>query len=691
MTPIVIRTNFPGRILAALFLLPTLAFAQAGAPGGNSIDTLQVVQQDNVTVVKVGLRQALAAPPSSFSVADPARIVFDFPQASNGLGRSAQTADQGDLRSLNVVQAGDRTRLVLNLKKMAPFDIKMEGAAVIISLQSSGPQLAATSTTPEKPAQHFPEVKARDAQEHAIRDINFRRSPSGDGVITIDLADTNTGIDVRQQGTNLIVDFQKTKLPEALRRKMDVMDFATPVTTVTSTALGENARVVISPSGLWEHAAYQTDNQFVVQVKPVKDDPNKLFQGTQQRGYQGEKITLNFQNIPLRELLYVFADITGFNIVVSDNVAGSVSLRLNDVPWDQALEIVMQQQGLAMRKNGNVMQIGRSAELAKREEDALKAQQALNDLEPTKTESFQVNYQKADAITKLLTDAKQPVLSKRGTAVVDAYTNRIFVTDTASRLNDVRQLITAIDIPARQVLIEAKFVQASKNFTETLGAKLSFTNTKDTFFRKADPSVLLADGTNPMSFTPGFSGGNTLRFALFNAAATRIINLELQASEQESKAKTISSPRVVAENNSSAKIADGTTFYMTIPASGNTAASSVTIDATLSLTVTPQITPDGKVKMKLQIAKKSLAGAPSAAGVNVRNSEVSTDATVDNGGTLILGGVSSSENSETVDKVPFLGDIPILGALFRSKNTTSTDGELLVFITPRILDPKLAF
>ena len=687
MSPMTTITKFFRRTLGVLLFLPLVVFAQAG----NSIDTLQVGQHDGMVVIKIGLRQALTAPPSSFSVADPARIVFDFPQATNGLGRNVQQADQGDLRSINVVQAGDRTRMVLNLKKMAPFETKVDGAFVLITLQAASGQTTSAAIA-EKPVQHFPEVKGKDSEEHSIRDIAFRRGAAGEGIVTIDLADANTGIDVRQQGTSLVVEFQKTKLPETLRRKMDVMDFATPVTTVTTATLGENVRVTIAPTGLWEHAAYQTDNQFVVQVKPVKEDPNKLFQGTQQRGYQGEKISLNFQNIPLRELLYVFADITGFNIVVADNVAGSVSLRLNDVPWDQALEIVMQQQNLAMRKNGNVMQIGRAAELTKQEEEALKARQALGDIEPTKTESFQINYQKADAISKLLTDPKQPVLSKRGTAVVDAYTNRVFITDTPGRLNDVRQLISAIDIPARQVLIEAKFVQASKNFTETLGAKLSFTNTKTTLFGRSNGvETLMADATNPMSFSPGIPGGNTLRFALFNASATRIINLELQASEQESHAKTISSPRVVAENNSSAKIADGTTFYMTIPASGNTAASSVTIDATLSLTVTPQITPDGKVKMKLVIAKKSLAGAPSAAGVNVRSSEVSTDATVDNGGTLILGGVSSAETSETVDKVPFLGDIPILGALFRSKNTTSTDGELLVFITPRILDQKLAF
>jgi type IV pilus assembly protein PilQ len=673
--------------LAAFLLFPLIAHAQSG----NSIDTLQVGQHEGQTVVKIGLRQPLATPPSSFSVADPARVVFDFPQATNGLGRNIQEVDQGDLRSVNIVQAGDRTRLVLNLKKMTTFETKLDGGVLLIVLQTSAGAAAAPTAAVDKPVQHFPEVKGKVDQQHSVRDVTFRRGAAGEGVVTIDLTDANTGIDVRQQGGSLVVDFQKTKLPENLRRKMDVMDFATPVTTVTTAAVGNNVRVTITPTGLWEHAAYQSDNQFVVQVKPVREDPNKLFQGAQQRGYQGEKISLNFQNIPLRELLYVFADITGFNIVVADNVTGNVSLRLNDVPWDQALEIVMQQQNLAMRKNGNVVQIGRAVDMARQEEEALKARQAIGDIEPTKTESIQVNYQKADAIAKLLTDPKQPILSKRGTAVVDLYTNRVFVTDTPTRLNAVRELVTAIDIPARQVLIEAKFVVARKQFGQNLGARLSFINEKDTFLRRRDPSILAANANNPMSFQPGYSGGNTFRFALFNADATRIINLEIQASETDTTAKTISSPRVVAENNAPAKISSGTTYYMTIPASGNTQASSVTIDATLALTVTPQITPDGRVKMRLQVQDKSLAGPPTIAGADVNTREISTDATVDNGGTLVLGGVTKVDTGERIDKVPFLGDLPFLGVLFRTKSINSEDTELLVFITPRILDQKIAF
>jgi type IV pilus assembly protein PilQ len=685
MSPIKHMLLIIRRASLALLLLPLLAHAQS-----NSIDTLQVGQHDGQTVVKIGLSQALTAPPSSFSVADPARIVFDFPQASNGLGRNVQQVDQGDLRSVNIVQAGDRTRMVLNLKKMTAFETKLEGGFLLVTLQSSAAPPVPVAAT-ERPMQHFPEVKGKAEQEHSIRDITFRRGAAGDGVVTVDLADANTGIDVRTQGSSLIVDFQKTKLPENLRRKLDVMDFATPVTTVTTATVGDSVRVTITPTGLWEHAAYQADNQFVVQVKPLKEDPNKLFKGAQQRGYQGEKISLNFQNIPARELLYVFADITGFNIIVADNVAGNVSIRLNEVPWDQALEIVMQQLSLAYRKEGNVMRIGRATDIAKQEEDRLKAEQALNDVVEMKLESFQINYQTAAAIIKMLTDPKQPVLSKRGTAVTDAYTNRVFVNDTPSRLDSVRALIAAIDIPARQVLIEAKFVVALKSFSQNLGARLSFANTKDTFMRRRDPSILAADASSPMTFSPGYGGGNTFRFALFNADHTRIINLEIEASEQDTTAKTISSPRVVAENNAPAKISSGTTYYMTIPASGNTQASSVTIDATLALTVTPQITPDGRVKMKLQVQDKGLAGAPTLAGVNVSTREISTDATVDNGGTLVLGGVSKVETSETVDKVPFLGDLPILGALFRTKGVTSSDTELLVFITPRILDQKIAF
>lgn len=724
MSPMTNIAELFRRAFLALLILPLVVFAQAG----NSIDTLQTGQHDGLTVIKIGLRQALTSPPSSFSVADPARIVFDFPQASNGLGRNVQQADQGELRSINIVQAGDRTRMVLNLKKMTPFETKIEGEFVVVTLQSGAVQ-PTPATVADKPAQHFPEVKGKDAGDHSVRNITFRRGAAGDGVVTIDLADANTGVDVRQQGNNLIVDFQKTKLPESLRRKIDVMDFATPVTAVTTAEVGENVRVTIAQTGLWEHSAYQTDNQFVVQVKPLKDDPNKLFQGSQQRGYQGEKISLNFQNIPLRELLYVFADITGFNIVVSDNVTGNVSLRLNDVPWDQALEMVMQQYGLAKVKDGNVVQIDTVANFVKKNDEKAKAKKAADDVEAIVSETFRINYQKPADIHKKLLEAKY--VTPRGKAIVDEHTRQIFVSETPSNLDLIRDFLRKVDVQNRQVLIEAKYVAASENFGQELGVKLAFTNNKQTYLRRGEPSILMGqpeityktvqvdpttgtatvvdtgptelfqrfDGVTssltqadpaaakPMLLSSGLPGGDQLKLSLFNAAVSRVLDLELRAAESDGKTKSIASPRVVTYDNGTANISDGSTLYL--PTTSSTGqVTQLAINANLSLSVTPQITPDGQILMKGLKITRNRPGAVSGASAQVFTSEVTTDVMVENGGTIVLGGVTTSDDTQNVQKVPFLGDLPVIGALFRHNNVTKNRTELLVFITPRILPPN---
>lgn len=709
MTPITRMKKLLRRAAFALFILPVTALAQAPA-GGNSIDNLQVAQQDNLTVVKIQLRQPLSAPPSSFSVADPARVVFDFPQSSNGLGRSSQEVDQGDLRSVNVVQAGDRTRMVLNLKKMVPFETKLDGNTVLITLQSLAVQTTAAATAPEKPVQHFPEVKARDADEHAIKDISFRRNADGAGAVTIELTDANTGIDVKKQSNTLIVEFQKTKLPDSLRKKLDVIDFATPVSAVATTTFGDSVRVAITSSGLWEHAAYQSDNQFVVQVKPIKEDPNKLFQGSGQQGYQGEKITLNFQNIPIRELLYVFSDITGLNIVVGDNVAGNVSLRLNDVPWDQALEIVMQQRSLAMVKNGNVLQIDTVQNIAAKNDERTKARKAQDEADAQSTETFRINYQKPADILKKLTDSK--FVTARGRAVVDDYTRQIFVTETPANLDLIRDFIQKVDVKNRQVLIEAKYVAASENFGRDLGVKLGFTNTKQSFLRRGEPSILFAqrattnliatddfvigdgskitgfnsEGTQAKSTTldSGIPGGNQLKLSLFNANVTRILDLELRAAETDGKTKSIASPRVVTYDNGTANISDGSTLYLpTTSATG--VVTQLAINANLSLVVTPQITPDGQILMKGLAITRNRPGAVSGTSAQVFTSTVTTDVMVENGGTIVLGGITTADDTENVQKVPFLGDLPVVGNLFRSTTTSRSRTELLVFITPRIL------
>ena len=398
-----------------------IALAQA-----NSIETFEVSQQGGKIVVRVTTKEPLKTAPPSFTVANPARIAFDFAGTVNALGRNSQDIAQGELRSMNLVQAADKSRLVLNLRRPVAHEVALDGRSVVVTL------LAAAAPAGDKVANF---AEGRGDSKHAIRDIDFRRGRTGEGRVVVDLSDSTTGIDIRQQGQNIIVDFLKTALPDNLRRRLDVVDFATPVQTVSAFQQGENVRMVIEPRGQWDHNAYQTDTQFVVEVKPITDTTPKKGQ------YVGEKLSLNFQNVEVRAILNVIADFTDLNVITSDSVAGNITLRLKDVPWDQALEIILQTRGLDSRRNGNVIWIAPRDELATREKLALESAAQINDLEQTRTESFAMSYQKAADVAKLLSDKTQPILSKRGSAVVDARTNTLFVQDTPTRLEEVRKLL----------------------------------------------------------------------------------------------------------------------------------------------------------------------------------------------------------------------------------------------------------
>jgi len=726
------------RLAALAFAAGALAAPVVASPGGaasslavtgsqpvlNSIERLSVSEQAGAVVVRLDLRQPLAAPPASFSISNPVRLVYDFAGMANGLGYSNEAANVGDLRSVSVVQSGERTRLVLNLTRLNQAELRPEGRTLYLLL-TPAPSVASGEAAP---SQHFAE-QVQTAGGHGIRDIAFRRGRNGEGLILVELSDSGTGIDIRQQGSQLQVDFLKTRLPEALRRRLDVTDFATPVTTVSTVPQGENVRMTIIPKGLWEHTAYQSDNQFIVEVKPVREDPSKLFQNNRS-GYQGEKVSLNFQNIPIRELLHVFADITGFNIVVSDSVSGNVSLRLNEVPWDQALEIVMQQKGLAMRKNGSVIWIAPSDELAAKEKVALEAKQQISELEMTRTESFQLNYQKAEAVKKLLTDEKQRMLSeKRGSASVDERTNKLFVTDTPSKLDDVRQLIAEIDIPVRQVLIEARIVEAEDTFGSNLGARLGVSDlyggmaghrlfgSEQTRFALGAHSTSLGyltgqagsngEGSapvlvsnNPKTLSEGMNvnlpaqaiGNNApgvFSFSLFNSAKTQFLNLELTALEADGRGKVISSPRVVTANQIEAVISQGVKIpYLKATSSG---ATSVAFEeAVLSLKVKPQITPDGRVGLSVEVSKDSPnLRIPTVGGIAIDKKHVKTEVLVENGGTVVIGGIYAQESHDSTSRVPLLGDVPLLGNLFRQKTKSDKRTELLVFITPKVLNDQL--
>jgi type IV pilus assembly protein PilQ len=697
----------------AIYLTGAAAWlvAAAAAAQTNSIDALNVAAQAGRVVLRLTMKEPLGAAPASFTVAQPARIAFDFPGTTNALGRTSQEINEGDLRSVSLVQVGDRTRVVLNLRNMVTYETQVDGRNLNIVLTSVPVTGARPATRVERFAEGVPDVR------HAIRDIDFRRGRGGEGRVVVELSDTTTGIDIRQQGQQIIVDFLRTTLPENLRKRLDVLDFATPVATVNTFQQGDNVRMVIEPKGLWEHNAYQTDTQFVVEVKPVQYDPNKLVQGTRV-GYRGEKLSLNFQNVEVRSVLNVIADFTDLNIITSDTVAGNLTLRLKDVPWDQALDIIMQTRGLDMRKSGNVIWIAPRDELATKEKLELEAQQQISELEPLRTETFQLNYTKADQLALLLRGGAggagqtQALLSKRGSVVHDARTNTLFVQDIPSRLEAVRRVIATTDIPVRQVMIEARIVEATDKFGRSLGVRLGthwFTTSRiagnsgsrytvggqlaDVADHSGQPA---APSTIPGSLSVNLPAQTTLAgeqvgafsFVLLNSSATKFLNLELTALESDGKGKVISSPRVVTANQIEALIEQGTEIpYQQATSSGAT--SIAFRKAVLALRVKPQITPDGNVIMDVDVNKDS-QGVDTQAGPAINTKHVRTSVLVENGGTVVIGGIYTQDEANQVNKIPFFGDLPYVGPLFRNYYRRDEKTELLVFLTPRIIDERLS-
>jgi len=717
-------------------LLFVAGVGQAVAQGANSIESLTVSKgTSGRTIVKFILKSPLANPPAGFAVNNPPRIALDFLDTGNGLGRTAQEVSDPALRSLNVVQAGSRTRVVFNLNKPQTFDTQIEGNAVLVTLFDQ-----ATASTDATTISRFAEPRAGEAT-HALRDVDFRRGKNGEGRIIVDLSDSSTGIDIRQQGKTLIVDFIKTTLPRNLERRLDVGDFATPVTTIDTFAQNGNARIVIEPKGLWEHSAYQADNRFIVEIKPIQEDPNKLTQGTR-AGYKGEKLSLNFQNVEVRAVLQVIADFTGLNIITSDTVGGNLTLRLKDVPWDQALDIIMQTKGLDMRKNGNVVLIAPREELALKEKQALEAQQQIGDLEPLITESFQLNYAKSSDILNIITvggsggggtlggggggggRSGDRFLSKRGTAFVDPRTNILFVTDVASKLDEVRRMIRQIDTAIRQVVIEARIVIADDKWGRQLGARFGaqtgFTIgsrysvgqggslatqpvvttqggqvTRET--RTQTPYELASGITNAGYSTPEQLNVNLpianpagqLALTLINLGSGNLINLELSALESENRGKVISSPRVVTADNQKASIEQGTEIPYVTPGSGNSPPTVQFKKAVMRLDVTPQITPDGRIIMQIEIRKDSVGqfvpvqGGGFVPSIDTKN--VTTQIAVNNGETAVIGGIYEEEVRNDVTKVPLLGDIPFFGYAFKTTDRHANKTELLIFLTPRVI------
>lgn len=721
--------------VSACLALVSPSWAETEA--ANAIEAVNVAKQGNEIAVRIDLKAPLASPPAGFAVANPAKIAFDFPSTANALGKTTEVLNEGDLKSLNVVQVADRTRLVLNLVRNLNYKTRLDGKALYVTLTP----IERLSDAAAERSMRFAE-ESLVGEKHALRDVVFRRGKDGEGRVVVDLSDAGTGIDIRQQGASLIVDFMKTSVPDHLRRKLDVTDFATPVLGVETRALGDNVRMIITPKGLWEHNAYQSDNQFVIEVKQIVENPNKLVQGSK-IGYQGPRVSINYQNGDVRALLRLMAEELGLNAVISETVVGTTTLVLKDVPADQVIDIIFQQKGLDMRKKGNIILIAPRDEIATQEKLEFESKLMLSELEPLVAEQFNLNYQKANDIAKLLSGEeregagnsqyKQRILSKRGNAVADKHSNILFVNDIPSKLDEIRNLIRTIDIGARQVLIEARVVEASDTFLSEIGMKLNFlTNsvarlgngvnlggggyttpasttsstsslqstitgaTGSALARASNDSFATTNTFQPArQISPSVTGVNlptssdraaTFAFSLFNSSLTNILNLEVSALEQDGLGKVISSPRVITANNVEAVIEDGTEVPYWKPASGNDSAKLEFKKAKLMLKVTPQITPDGTIKMMLSVEKAEPDWTRSVQGVPpIKSSLVNTNVVVDNGGTIVVGGVFVNAQENTVEKVPLLGDIPILGNLFKNQKKTTSRRELLVFITPKII------
>lgn len=725
-------TALMGTVIRMGALLALAFGANSALAQDNAIESITANQQGSNVVVNVAMKNAPTKLPIGFSITNPTRIALDFGATVNATGKTAQDVNLADVRGINVVQAGARTRLVLNLKRPLNYATAIDGKSIIVTIDGSGGVAQAVDSAGQPvlngvSSSSAPLPVPQGAKRQVLRDLDFRRGANGEGRVVVDLPNSQVAVDVRQVGNTVVVDFMKTGLPETLRRRLDVTDFGTPVSQITTVTQGDNVRMTVEARGLWEQTVYQSDTQLVIDVKPIKEDANKLTQGTQ--GYRGEKISFNFQNVEVRAALQAIADISGLNIITSDSVSGNLTLRLKEVPWDQALDVVLQAKGLDMRKNGSVLWIAPKDELLTKEKLELEQRAQIADLEPLKSEIFQLNYQKAEAFRTVFginadgsakddgDNTRSRILSKRGSAVIDPRTNQLFITDIASKLEDLRKLIQKTDVASKQVLIEARLVEANDGFSRNLGAKIGFADLRT--LRGGDSGYAyrgnerVAIGGNLVGIgqvtgqTPDKGDGYTnttmlnlpaaniagnpaasLAASLFSAASNRFLNLELSALEADGKGKVISSPRVVTEDKNVAVIEQG----IELPYEKATSSGATSIEwkkANLRLEVTPQITPDGNVVLEVNV-NKDTKGDETRAGFAINTQHVQTKVMVENGGTVVLGGIYQQSETNNVTKVPLLGDLPVLGNLFKSTSRNSTKTELLVFITPKIVADRLS-
>lgn len=740
--------RFPFQIFSAIVLVILLLAGMqsaraASSSANNNLETLDYsTLEGGKLLIKVGLKQALKSSPAGFTINNPPRVVLDFPSTGNHLGKNTINVNQGALQSVNIVQAGERTRLVMNLSQAAQYTTQIVGNTLLITLQSSDTQTVSNASP------RFAEGAPRTAR-HRLRDIDFRRGASAEGRVVATLSDTTTGIDIRKQGQLLIVDFLNTDMPHTLQRRLEVNDFATPVKFIDTQSNGGNVRMTVEPKGEYEYSAYQADNQFILEVRAKTEAPGKISLGKPK--YAGDKLSLNFQNVEVRSVLQVIADFTGLNIITSDTVTGNLTLRLKDVPWDQALDIIMQSKGLDKRVNGNVIWVAPKDELIAKEKSELESRQSTLALEPLVVRHYPLNYMRADQAVRVLTGGAvgslsggedsvncsaqaqgvkateqsgntsaggtqagqlggsssailaNRILSVRGSASFEAQSNALIVSDTASKQDEIREVLNLVDVPARQVMIEARVVIADDRFSRQLGVRLggaaignwgnyrsAATSTGNDAYRIASTG---STGTIPYNVDlPAQTGAiraGTLGLSIFNLGSGASISLELQALEADGRGKIVSNPRVVTVNQKPAVILQGTQIPYTAPAALGTPPTVSFKDAFLCLLVNPQILNNDSIILNVEVQKDAV-GTVTGGVPSIDTKRVKTQIRLNNGETAVLGGIFEQNTRNQTNKVPLLGDVPVFGYLFRDNARVDDKTELLVFLTPRIIKENLS-
>ena len=683
-------------LLAAFLLANNWNGAHAAEP--QPLNALQEINFAGLPGNQVQITFKLTQPasnPASFTIDNPARIAFDLPATKSELAKRSQAIGIGPAKSITAVEVKGRTRVVLNLFEMVPYETRAEGDQIIVVLGGAG---SVNTTTPSVSAVSGSAAPATSSAAAAVTNVDFRRGDQGEGRIVLTLSNPAMPVDMSQQAGKVVLELKGASLPEKLQRRLDVTDFATPVKIIDTESSASGVRVEISPIGEYEHLAYQSDNQFTVEIRETTKEEQEQ-RKKQEFGYTGERLSLNFQDIEVRSVLQLLADFTGINIVVSDTVFGNFTLRMQNVLWDQALDIVLKTKGLAKRDNGNVMLIAPSEEIAAREKLELESLKQIEELAPLYSDFIQVNYAKAADLAELLKSGDSSLLSERGKATIDDRTNTLLVQDTAEKLEDVRKLIALLDVPVRQVLIESRIVIANNDFSRDLGVRFGASGNTS-----KGRNFAVGGGTQPGNInygtTPGFevpagSGNDGLLVDLpvanpsgslglaLGKIGSSLIQLELSAMQLEDRGEVVSSPRVITSNQQKATIQQGVEIpYQEATSSGATSVSFK--EAVLQLEVTPQITPDDRIIMDLQVNKDSVGeifgGVPS---IDTRN--VNTRVLVENGETLVLGGIYEQEKGKQTERVPFFGSLPGVGWLFKTEAKTDQKQELLIFVTPKII------